>query len=314
MINTAGNQAVSKFDNSITRIDRDVKKLNGTMAELRRVMDAQKADLLSVKTSISDVKRNISEVRGLTHLENAMQTASAAVAEVTNRTQLIESENAELQEELQNTKKQLMTIFSELASAKKTAKDAVSAARKSANEVTNLRTEFEQLKQSLEQDRSRAYESKGHLFLPSELDILASNITKIGNRASLVEPLQMELDLFKSRVLRLEATMEPSTRERDRLSVMADGTRSQSAVPVERQIRSNNDGDGHGSSSQPRSRKRKAPSDRLPDCQGNVTAPKLTKSGAIDKRTIKRQEKNHPTSQDNPEEMPGIATPNSKRR
>ncbi|KAF6825998.1 hypothetical protein CPLU01_09905 [Colletotrichum plurivorum] len=141
--------------------------------------------------------------------------------------------------------------------------------------------------------------------MPKELDILTNNITNIGNRASLVDSLQMEMDLLKSRVQRLEGNVElPTLRNHEhplKLSHPEEYSKGPEttdepsgkiapAKPGQNQSENSSDENGEPSfaRSHPGPRKRKTPSDRSRR-QGSAKSPRLTRSATIDKRTIKKQ-------------------------
>ncbi|KAJ0377354.1 hypothetical protein COL26b_004304 [Colletotrichum chrysophilum] len=271
-IDTAGYQVVSQFNDTITRIDREVKKLNGTMVNLRRDIDNHAADMFTVKKDV------------LQQLENASSN-----------------------------------LRQELASARKATKDALGIAKDTAKETANIRMELAKLKESLE-THHRKHDPKPEFLMPRELDILASNITKIGNRANQVESLQMELDLIKSQVQRLEASVETSTRGRDDRppkSVspktypdalrIADSPVKTTTLQQEVQAPSQLTEEPMPKATQPRARKRRAAPEPADDQR--IAHPKLTKSGAIDKRRTKRSKQDLST-----DELNSIGPPAGGRR
>lgn len=147
--------------------------------------------------------------------------------------------NTELEEDLAETKKLAQesvasakahakrsgTLQREIDDAKSVAQEGVSTAREYSTEITNLHKELKHLRADLAKERSERQKSERDRekmerqrpgpapgpaatatagFSSRELDILMSRISKIGNQASQVESLQMEFELFKSRVQRLE--------------------------------------------------------------------------------------------------------------
>ncbi|KAF4822771.1 hypothetical protein CGCSCA5_v002243 [Colletotrichum siamense] len=304
-IDTAGYQVVSQFNDTITRIDREVKKLNGAMMNLRRDIDNHAADMFTVKKDVASMRQSLRQDSLTSPLHSKLKTASAAVAEMGKLCQDAKVETEKLNQEVHTTKHQLQqleiassNLRQELASARKATKDALGIAKDTAKETANLRMELAKLKESLE-THHRKHDPKPEFLMPRELDILASNITKIGNRANQVESLQMELDLFKSRVQRLEASVETSTRGRDDRppkSVspktypdalgIADSPVKTTTLQQEVEAPSQLTEEPMPKATQPQARKRRAAPEPADD-QGTAH-PKLTKSGAIDKRRTKR--------------------------
>ncbi|KAH0424430.1 hypothetical protein CcaCcLH18_11556 [Colletotrichum camelliae] len=313
-IDTAGYQVVSQFNDTITRIDREVKKLNGTMVDLRRDIDNHAADMFIVKKDVVNMRQSLRQESLTSPLHSKLQTASAAVAEMDKLCRDAKVEREELRQEVHTTKHQLQQLETassnlrqELASARKATKDALGIAKDNAEETANMRMELAKLKESLETHK-RGNDPKPEFLMLRELDILASNITKIGNRANQVESLQMELDLFKSRVQRLEASVETSTRGRnnrppksvspktypDALGI-ADSPVKTTTWQQEVQTPSQLTEEPMPKASQPRARKRRAAPGPADD-QGTAN-PKLMKSDATDKRRTKRSKQDSSTDE-----------------
>lgn len=80
-----------------------------------------------------------------------------------------------------------------------------------ANEIATHRTETVDLRQLL--DNTRSYNTE-RSFPSRELDILTSSIAKIGNRASHVETLQMEFEILKGRMGRVETDQQTAERQK----------------------------------------------------------------------------------------------------
>lgn len=110
-----------------------------------------------------------------------------------------------MQQELTNLRAQVSGLQTQVNILTSKANNSVSATDH-ANEVGTLRAENANLRRLLNNTRSNNNQEQS--FPPRELDILTSNIAKIGNRASQVETLQMEFEILKGRVKRLEADRE----------------------------------------------------------------------------------------------------------
>jgi hypothetical protein len=77
--------------------------------------------------------------------------------------------------------------------------------RAHANEMIIIRGEIDQIKRHFEETRLKGPEPGRVPFPTRELDILTSSIAKIGNRASQIETMQMEFEILKGRVERIES-------------------------------------------------------------------------------------------------------------
>ncbi|KAI1774000.1 hypothetical protein F4818DRAFT_88453 [Hypoxylon cercidicola] len=79
-------------------------------------------------------------------------------------------------------------------------------------EVLDLKLELSKLKEELAKERSQKPSSEP-TFPAREIDILTTNVIKIGAKASQVDPLQMKLELLEERVRRLEKARAPDSRD-----------------------------------------------------------------------------------------------------
>lgn len=311
-IDTAACQAMSQYNDAMTSIDSQFKKLNASVAELRSEINGSKRDLATAKADISAVKLIIHERPCTAKFENSLQEACLAIKNLEKLFEKTRNETNALRGGLQTTKDDVQrlkitspSLRQELATAKKAARDSLSAAKENTKELAKLREELKQVKEGAGKQHSQLYESKAQSLVPRELDILSTNITKIGNRASLVDSLQMEMDLLKSRLQRLEANVESSALRNHEHSLKlphpegyskrpetAEDPRRNltSAKPGEDQDEDSSDEIGASSTARPHPRtgKRKTPSERSEP----ANTPRLTKSGAVDKRTIKKQKQN----------------------
>jgi len=157
-------------------------------------LDAYGQELKQATARDEDLQEDITDIKRL-----AGQSARAAKA------------NAKRNEELEK----------ELLEAKHVAEVSLSTAKQYSLEVSSMRKELKQLRadltverserQKLEKSRQRMErEQQGPAqpavggFSAHELDILTSRISRIGDQTNQVDSLKMELELFKSRVRRLE--------------------------------------------------------------------------------------------------------------
>ncbi|KAH8130976.1 hypothetical protein LI328DRAFT_161006 [Trichoderma asperelloides] len=220
-IGVAGFQVMSNFDSTVARLEKQMRQLSESIASVRRDGEGQQADIKSLKTQMSDAKRNGQNDDGVVaRLDQQLQTTDKMVAELRQIMQKSKSEITGFRSELTAAKKEITEVKKanarlkqEADEAKQVAQEGIATSKLYASEVASLRREITQLRSELAQDNDHRHLSVGEdpSISSHQLDILASNISKIGNRASQVESLQMEFDLFRTRIQRLETRMANGT-------------------------------------------------------------------------------------------------------
>ncbi|KAJ3945765.1 uncharacterized protein N0V96_004105 [Colletotrichum fioriniae] len=309
-IDTAGFQVVSQFDSAVSRIEKEMAKLNSTLNQLQGDFDLHKADLKSVEIETSSGKCSTQDSSKLSRLDSQVRTANAAISEMKKLSEEVNRENDELRNDLlisredyQRLENVALGLQANVASTTKPVKNILNMNIDSAKETASLRIELRQLRQILDQDRKKKLDLSQQQIPSRELDILASNITKIGARANQVEALQMEFDLFKSRIQRLEANIERPSQPCEELQiattqqsksvgtfVIANDVDSMSnSLHQEAPVKFSSEATSITPKViQPTSRKRKAPAEKTVGTGEENKSPRLTRSGAIDKRSIKK--------------------------
>ncbi|KAI0136658.1 hypothetical protein BJ170DRAFT_23540 [Xylariales sp. AK1849] len=219
-IDSTGYQFVSAFDSTVLRIESEVKKLQDGLSDLQRHSKGQhdqgrilESDVLSLKAQVQNVRQSATNDTKVAQLETGLATATQIIsgvreeiaATLDDSTQKVRQEHDSTKSELDETRRQLKGLKNELEHVKKVAKESVSTARAYARDSLSMRAELKQLKEEWASERSKSQTSGNTTFPTDELEILTRNITKIGNRASQVETLQMELQLLKGRVQRVES-------------------------------------------------------------------------------------------------------------
>lgn len=254
-IDSAGYQIVAAFDNAMDRVEREVKKLQDTMSTLRSELDGNRDDVSSLKTNVDSVRRDArmasdgtrtlgSELQGLRQSvsnSDAVDKLQDALAGLRQSSLDRASETNELRRELSLRKAELQRLKDGQAALKsqvdelKKASKGTATPKDYAREVSALRAEVRQLRQDAAQKPPSHTQAQNSSFSSKELDILTRNITKIGNRASQIETLQMEFQLFKSRMHRLEASgpTEPPQRDEYDLPPFSDDEHGQENAPTE---------------------------------------------------------------------------------
>lgn len=308
-IDTAGFQVVSQFDSAVSRIEKEMAKLNSTLDQLQNDFDLHKADLKSVKIEVSSGEYTTQNSPKLSRLESQVRTANAAISEMKKLSEEVKRENVELRNDLLISRKDYkklenadLGLQANMAKMNETVKNILDMNMNSAKETATLRIELGQLRQIMDQDGKKKVDLSKQQIPSRELDILTSNMTKIGARASQVETLQMEFDIFKSRIQRLEASAEHISpcEELQLASIQQSKSAATSgspndAYPMSDELHQeapakvfNEATPASLKVSQPTSRKRKAPAEKVAGAGQGNKSPRLARSGAIDKRSIKK--------------------------
>ncbi|KAI0008920.1 hypothetical protein F4779DRAFT_414583 [Xylariaceae sp. FL0662B] len=325
-LDKAGYQMVSSFNNALIRTQGEVKKLKEEMSDLQHNLTSNHSKTLSIDEDITLIKGELKQARKLSE-DKASHTDLEQEIVSTNQTitdmrmllnSKLEDANEEHQRrqathksELDHAQQNLREVKEELDSARDTARESISTARAYAKDVVSLKAELKQLREEFAQDRSRKSTQSDPVFPAQEIDILTSNITKIGQRASHIESLQMEFELLKGRVQRLEARTPTlsSHSDMDHLHMSSSDPRqgrprkkrsrspdpavifnseTPSVTPVakrqppDRDLFSSSSPINCDSMSSPPSVRTQKPDTEFGD------SPRLTKSGAVDKRYLKR--------------------------
>ncbi|KAM0471779.1 hypothetical protein ACHAPX_009172 [Trichoderma viride] len=220
-IGVAGFQVMSNFDSTVARLEKQMRQLSESIASVRRDGEGQQADIKSLKTQMSDAKRSSHNDDGVVaRLDQQLQTTDRVVTELRQMIQKSKSDTTGLRSELKAAQKEITDVKKanarlkqEADEAKQVAQEGIATSKLYASEVSSLRREIAQLRSDLAQENDHHHSSAGEdpSISSHQLDILASNISKIGNRASQVESLQMEFDLFRTRIQRLETRMANGT-------------------------------------------------------------------------------------------------------
>ncbi|TGJ85928.1 hypothetical protein E0Z10_g2802 [Xylaria hypoxylon] len=322
-LDTAGHQVVASFNHAMQHMDGEVKLLKNEMAQVTCDLSVNSTntrsltdDILSTKIEIEEIKRALQPLAAHSHTEQEALSVTNAVAEGNTSLRVEFSGTWEkcqqrlilLESGLKNAQRDLQGFQALLEDVQTAAKAASSTSGPNNKEIIALQAELENLRQELALERSYKSSSTNPVFASRELDILTSSITKIGHRASQVETLQMEFELLKGRVQRMEA---PSlTWQRDSTTDLQrqEPRHSQSINPkhkaspgfsAEDSNRPNipsstvsNVKDNHiswsGSPTAYQSAVSSLPSATAHSDAARISVPKLTKSGAVDKRTIKK--------------------------
>lgn len=315
-LNSIGNEVVSSFNNSMKRIEEAAMKLKSNVSQTQRdlVSSTSKTDVIekkmtSLEDKVEEVKQSSQSTAHFDRLEEAVSNAGKAITKVrkdlTSDIQRCEGslqqERNAWKEELDTARNDIECLRRELDDTKKIARESVSTAKTYAEDVVSLRAEVELLREELSRNPPQRNLSGDGTFPSREIDILTSSITRVSQRASQVEPLQMEFELLKGRVQRMESQKEairdgiPEAHQQKGVAPSIDSPKRKWSSTFPGQNTLTPDGSNYSQAEGSAVSKGSNESTSLPPSTGtqltNLGVPsslRLTKSGAIDKRSLKR--------------------------
>ncbi|KAI1142799.1 hypothetical protein F5Y05DRAFT_408248 [Hypoxylon sp. FL0543] len=312
-LNRSGFQMASSFDNAVMRVEGDLKKLRESMEGLQDDLKTHHSMTTSTKDDVTLLRYDIDEVKSAlqvnssySNIEVELALAKQAVEDVRLSLCGYLDKSAEEKQahetvisDLESVSRDLNHFREELEETKKITAESISKANTSAEEVVGLRAEVKALREELAQERSQKSPPADPEFPSREIDILTSNITKIGQKANQVDSLQMEFELFKERLQRIEKsrtsnsqdTADVETQPRNSIQFPPGGSRHKRKHSPQREVNANLDTPSALSSSKRQTRaplSSSPPSIQVHKSKGEASeSPRLTKSGKIDKRFLK---------------------------
>ncbi|KFA48592.1 hypothetical protein S40293_10381 [Stachybotrys chartarum IBT 40293] len=179
-IGKVGVQKISSLGTVISRVEQQVQQLNESVTELAIVKDenSRENDVSCFEQKLRKTDKSLSELR-------------QAGSEWESTTKRLQEEVSKLQDENARLKQ-------EVAETRTVARDGITTSKEYASEVAALRRELGKVRAELSEGIERRETASSPTFPPHELDIFATSMSKIWNRASQVESLQMEFELFKT--------------------------------------------------------------------------------------------------------------------
>jgi hypothetical protein len=196
------------------------RDLAATKNELRKAQDdggTLRTEMQSLRKEATMSKVRVDDLKKAEHDIKMLREELASLRQESTRSEDKQGKDLKkTQDELNTLRKDMRSHQgNETAEYKKVAKDSTSATKEYARELAATRLEIKQLKQDVaEQTRATAAAAAAaqhnhttagtSAFSAKELDILTNNITLINKKASQVEPLEMEVQLLKTRVQRVE--------------------------------------------------------------------------------------------------------------
>ena len=196
-IDSAGFKVVSALDEAVTRIEGNLGRMGSTLSGLQRDLKDNRSDISSLKQEVADNNKTTDQDRAtIRRLEAQLSSTNDNIEGVRRE---MGSVATQFRQQFAQVTSQLHDHRESIQELRDLMRDKVSA-RDHAKEMVSVRNELTQLRKQMEENRSKPVEQ----FPSRELDILTTSIAKIGNRASHVESLQMEFEIFKGRVERME--------------------------------------------------------------------------------------------------------------
>lgn len=205
-IDSNGFKIVSALDTRVVRIEEQVGKLIDSFGNFRSDIAGTQEDLASLKAEVGEVKRAAQNKGPLAGLEKRLASTDKSLQDIQQDIGALEEKFGQdlsgVNLELQRQKKDIDALKADVRGR--------TSARDHAKDMAALRTEVLQMRRQMDEMRSKTVERVAAPFPAKELDILASNIAKVGARASQVETLQMEFEILKGRIERSEASRQVS--------------------------------------------------------------------------------------------------------
>ncbi|KAI0193200.1 hypothetical protein EV127DRAFT_479043 [Xylaria flabelliformis] len=313
-LDTAGYHIVASFDQAVQRINEEVEKLKTDMVQMTGDLSDYSArtrvladDIQGIQKTLQPLAAQSNSKQESSYIRNAISEAKVSWrVELRDKWEKHQQQLNLLEVKFVNAQQDLKDSQASFESARTTAKAALLASEANTGEIASLKAELQHLRQELALERSYKSSTTNPVFAGREMDILTSNITKIGQRASQVETLQMEFELLKGRVQWMEAqttasqkgpaispqreeSLHPQPMNSNRKGslgcLMEDGISvgSTSVIP------NGNNGYGGQSLTTHTTASYSPPLTKARRSSSRVGMPKLTKSGAIDKRTLKKR-------------------------
>ncbi|KAK4073287.1 hypothetical protein Purlil1_13107 [Purpureocillium lilacinum] len=205
----------------LSRLDQQLQTTDRVVTELRQALSKCKSDTQDVRDQLATTQQELQDVgslqdqlasvqqdlQGVEGLREQLVSTQQDLQESREEVDRLRNEAQDAKHELRESKDDMNRLRSEVDETKQAALEGIATSKEYASEVSSLRREIKQLRADLARDRPDPPPPTPSKmpFSSHELDILTSSISKIGNRASQIESLQMEFDLFRTRIQRLEA-------------------------------------------------------------------------------------------------------------
>jgi chromosome segregation ATPase len=209
-LDSEGAKILKALTESVSHIQAEARSMKDSISSLRQDVSETHGDLSAVKTEVGETKKIAQDHGALVQLESQIKDISTCISEVRQESSASETR---LRQEIAALKTDVDRRGSEIGILKTELMKCVSAADH-AMDIAAVRREVTEIRKLVE-EMEPSNEDQADIPFPSrELDILTASISKIGNRASQVETLQMELEILKGRVERVETSARQTPEDR----------------------------------------------------------------------------------------------------
>lgn len=267
-LETAGHRAVTWLDKAIRHVGDEAHKLQECVQGLTKDIGQAFAETASLNSSVESVQGLVAKDKDIIEeIEAQVRSINDVIPNMRKNLEVCVAKQQELCEALEH---QLPLARQKSEQLQALAQDNASTIKDQAEELTLLRREVSILKEAMNARNTESQTSKGvpsAVFPTRELDILTESIARVATRASLVDMLQMQFEMLKGRVERLEGSAHV-VRTKD-----LNQTSSSPASPPSRLKK------------RPRGVDEQEEVENLEGVQSKTL--KWTKSGKVDKRSLK---------------------------
>lgn len=224
LLGLAGRQLASNFNEAEMRINSDITTLKAGLGILREALGKHSGDLSDLVADISSLRDVVKEnqpptgdISGIAALREQLASSESTIAtmqqdfgnRLSSAEENLSQEMGSIRGELARAQRELQELKRQLGDHRSLPWGDAFVEGSYAQEVHLLRMEVAQWRDPTARDYARSQTSHSGASSREEFDILASSVAKFGNRVSQIETLQMESQLLKSRVQRLEANAAP---------------------------------------------------------------------------------------------------------
>jgi prefoldin subunit 5 len=229
--------AISELETQVESANKSVSEMQELAADAKTASDQLKRGLANARTDQQQLQRENNSLRlEVTNAKKASKDALSTAKEYGKEMASVRLELRDLRGEMEQDRKrheedteatrgytnevsslrwEIKQLAQQLEDDRATRTQGSSqTAKEHSKEIAILRMELKQLRHERDQERAKQVEQSQAGFSTRELDILTTNISMISKRASHVETLQMEVQLLKTRLQRLESNgpgPEPSS-------------------------------------------------------------------------------------------------------
>lgn len=192
----------------LANAQEEMADCKGEILLVREQMSRAQKSFHETQKDVDCLRKEFHETQGETV---AVQEEVYHLGEDLAKTQ---GELEEVREELQNTREENRRMGQQLDKARSQAEEHLALSRASASAVSTLQEELQALKAELARERADTTAGDNISLLFHELDVLSRNVSKMGNRANQIETLQMDVELYRNRLQRLECVARPQSASR----------------------------------------------------------------------------------------------------